>query len=188
MEIKKGFVTNATANSVAFYAMAFLNNQGLTPSQIKRMREKFELEDLHEKEFSQEELKKCFLTQSVYFLNLYTYMNEDDRFKNFAENPLHQKLYDSLFRRYKNSTGLLDDYSREIFHGALGCEYMRSPYEDEERSLYFANTGVFAEQVELEKPSYYIIDVEWLEKIGMRHCKICSGSAPARTLVSSLFD
>ena len=122
MEIKKGFVTNATANSVAFYAMAFLNNQDYTPSQIKQMREKFELEDLDEREFSQEELKKCFLRQSVYFLNLYTYMNENDRFKNFAEDPLYQKLYDSLFRRHSNSAGLVKSYSRRIFHGALGCD------------------------------------------------------------------
>lgn len=166
----KAFVTNATANSVAFYAMAFLNNQGYTPSQISKMREKFQLSNLDKKFFSVDELKECFSKQSAYFLNLYTYMNENDRFERFAENTFQQEIYKSVFRNYESFLQLKNRYRRKIFHTSLECKYMRHDYEEEK---YYPNTGVFGEKIEKTQPDYYIVDMDWLINLGMRKCEKC---------------
>lgn len=41
--IQTVFVTNAVANSVVFYAMAYLNNKCLSPNEIKNMRKNIHL-------------------------------------------------------------------------------------------------------------------------------------------------
>lgn len=174
VDIKKAFVTNATANSVAFYAMAFLNNQGYTPEQISKMRAKFGLENLYYKKFTLEELKSCFSNQSAYFINLYKYMNENDRFEKFAENTFQQETYKKIFKNYKDIDTLKDHYHRRIFHSSLLCKYMKNPYEEED--LYFNNTGIFAKKIEIDNPYYYVVDIEFLKNLSMRLCKKCAES------------
>ena len=88
--IQNAYVTNAVANSVVFYAMAYLNNKGLSPTEIKNLRLRYSFENLDNCYFKMEELKNSFVNQSAFFLNLYKEMNENDRFEHFAES-LNQK-------------------------------------------------------------------------------------------------
>ena len=169
--ILKAFVTNATADSIAFYAMAFLNNQGYTYSQIRQMREKFELNNIYSELFTVEELETCFSKQSAYFLNLYTFMRESDRFENFVENIFQQNMYNSIFGKYVTSVSIKQSYNRRVFHATSKCKMIKLPYAEENK--YFENTGVFAENLEQNVPQYYLMETEWLIKFGMRACINC---------------
>jgi len=164
------YVTNATASSLAFYAMAFLNNQGYTAEQIRKMREKFSLENLNYKKFNIDELRTCFSNQSAYFLNLYAYMNENDRFKNFTEKVESEKRFGKIFSYYNDSIHLNNAYNRKIFHKHLSCEQMRSDYE--EGSEFHPNTGVFSIDTKKDQ-KYYIMPEDYLLKVGMQLCNSC---------------
>jgi hypothetical protein len=166
----KKYVTNATASSIAFYAMAFLNNQGYSPTIIKKMREKFSLENLDKNYFTIEDLVICFSNQSAYFLNLYTYMNENDRFKNFAETLEKEKRFKERFQRYKDTAHLMNLYHRKIFHNHLTCEQIRKDYNEE--NGYYKNTGVFSIDTKKDQ-KYYVLPEDYLIKIGMRQCNSC---------------
>jgi hypothetical protein len=164
------YVTNAVANSIVFYAMAYLNNKGVTPQEIKRLRIKYSFENLNADKFTPEEVKNSFINQSAFFLNLYKYMNENDRFEKFAENLEQQKRFKEVFSNYENFVALKTNYNRRIFHNKLECESMRHHYVEEQFHL---NTGVFAEKTITDKPLYYSIDRKYLEAVRMRLCKVC---------------
>lgn len=167
--IKNAFVTNAVSNSISFYAMAYLNNQGYSNSQIIAMKEKYQL-DSKKSYFTIQELKSSFENQSIFFLKLYKEMNEDDRFKRFAKNLEANERFKKVFKNYVNSDKLLRHYERKVFHDKIECSFMRSDYDEES---YHENTGVFSEKKVSIKPKYYIVNQNYLEELGMRLCKIC---------------
>lgn len=164
------YITNATASSMAFYAMAFLNNQGYSAVQINKMREKFSLQNLENKKFTIEELKDCFSNQSAYFLNLYAYMNENDRFEKFAENLQQQNQFKSVFARYDDTAHLKRFYARKIYHKYLKCEQIRKDYVEEYK--FERNTGVFSVDQKKEQ-HYYVMPEDYPVRLGMRLCTSC---------------
>ena len=169
--IYKAYVTNAVASSVVFYAMMYLNNMGLTPSQIKSMREKYSLGNLDRLKFTLEDLRESFLNQSAFFLNLYSHMNENDRFETFADNLEQQNKFKEIFRKYNHASDLKKQYNRKIFHIKFECISMRNHYEEEE---FHENTGVFTEKKNaLTKAQYYMVEMPYLETLGMRVCLHC---------------
>ncbi|MFD3393061.1 hypothetical protein U0R10_00365 [Aquirufa sp. OSTEICH-129V] len=165
------YVTNAVANSIVFYAMMYLNNSGLSPSQIKGLRDKYSLGNLDQNKFTSEELRESFLSQSAFFLNLYSFMNENDRFENFADNLQQQERFGEIFRNYKNADDLKNQYHRKIFHINFECVSMRNNYDEEQ---FHQNTGVFTEKKNgFKKAQYYLIEKRYLEMLKMRVCKNC---------------
>lgn len=168
--LQTAFVTNAVANSVVFYAMIYLNNRGLTPNEIKELRTKYSLSNLDSGDFSKKELKDSFVNQSAFFLNLYKEMNENDRFEHFAENLEQQKRFKDIFINYDNFISLKKNYGRRIFHNKLECEFMRSDYHEK---TFHPNTGVFSENVLVNKRDYYSVDRAYLSEMKMRICKVC---------------
>lgn len=168
--IQTAFVTNAVANSVVFYAMAYLNNKGLSPTEIKNLRIRYSFKNLEKRFFNMEELKHSFVNQSVFFLNLYKEMNENDRFEHFAENLEQQNRFKEVFRNYNDFISLKRQYNRRVFHDKLECEYMRSDYNEE---TFHKNTGVFSEKEIIKKQNYYTVDKVYLIELKMRLCKLC---------------
>jgi hypothetical protein len=168
--IQIAYVTNAVANSVVFYAMAYLNNKGLTPLEIKNLRIKHSFHNLNNRFFNVDELKASFINQSVFFLNLYKEMNQNDRFENFAENIEQQNRFKEVFKYYNDYISLKRQYNRRIFHNKLECEFMRSDYNEE---TFHKNTGVFSDREIINKQNYYIVDRIYLTELKMRLCKIC---------------
>lgn len=164
------FVTNAVANSVVFYAMAYLNNKGLSPEEIKNLRIKYSFDNLEKRFFNMEELKYSFINQSVFFLNLYKEMNKNDRFEYFVENLEKQNRFKEVFRNYNDFISLKKQYNRRVFHNDLECPFMRSDYEEES---FHKNTGVFSEKKLIKNQHYYMIDRVYLSELNMRICKKC---------------
>ncbi|WP_233901232.1 hypothetical protein [Tenacibaculum piscium] len=168
--IQNAFITNSVANSVVFYAMAYLNNKGLSPIEIKNLRLKYSFGNLDKRYFNMEELKSSFVSQSAFFLNLYKEMNENDRFEHFVENLGQQNRFKEVFRNYNDFISLKRQYNRRVFHDKLECEYMRSDYNEE---IFHKNTGVFSEKEIIKKQNYYTVDRVYLSELKMRLCKVC---------------
>jgi hypothetical protein len=168
--IQNAFVTNAVANSVVFYAMAYLNNKGLSPTEIKNLRIRYSFENLEKRFFNMEELKHSFVNQSAFFLNLYKEMNENDRFEHFAENLEQQNRFKEAFRNYNDFVSLKRQYNRRVFHDKLECQFMRSDYNEE---TFHKNTGVFSEKELIKNQHYYTVDRVYLYELNMRLCKVC---------------
>ncbi|MCF8460261.1 MAG: hypothetical protein K9G46_06025 [Flavobacteriales bacterium] len=168
--IQVAFITNAVANSVVFYAMAYLNNKGLSPIEIKDLRLKYSFGNLERHFFNTDELKHSFVNQSVFFLNLYKEMNENDRFENFANDLEQQNRFKEVFRNYHDTISLKRHYNRRIFHNRLECKFMRSDYLEK---TFHENTGVFSEKGLMRSQHYYTVDKLYLGELNMRLCKIC---------------
>ncbi|ROI10750.1 hypothetical protein EGI11_02335 [Chryseobacterium sp. H3056] len=167
--IKTGYVTNATANSVVFYAFTFLNSLQLTPAKIVKLREKYSLENLEAKIFTAEELLNNFLAQSAFFLNLHSFMTENDRFRSFVEKEAHFKRF---FPNLKDAASLLRHYDRRIYHTQLDCEAMTSDYS--KNDVFHPNTGVFSSQILTNKIGFYALNSGYLSQLGMKECASCS--------------
>lgn len=173
--VHKAYVTNAVANSVVFYALMYLNNMGLSPNQIEGLRRKYRLGNPnHTKFFNVKEIRDSFINQSAFFMNLYSHMNENDRFEKFHKNLEQQKMFNEVFKFYANSEELKKHYDRRIFHNKFECSAMRNDYE--EGTEFHLNTGVFAERSLNLQKDYYIVEMPYLEEIKMRVCRICEGS------------
>ena len=144
----KVFITNATANSVAFYAWLYINK-------------------CTKDELSHDTLKEMFLKQSEDFLVIYTKLlrNPDE---------LLNKLNKQEYRKYFNDVSKVNipkQFFRKVYHINLECESMRSPFE--EGNMFYANTGVFFERNLIKGTSYYCLDEPYLKELGMRQCKKC---------------
>ena len=168
--IQTAFVTNAVANSVVFYAWAYLNNKGLSPLEIKNLRLRYSFDNLEKRVFNMDELKNSFVNQTAFFLNLYKEMNENDRFEHFAENLEQQDRFKEVFRNYNDFISLKRQYNRRVFHDKLECQFMRSDYNEE---TFHKNTGVFSEKELIKNQHYYAVDRVYLNELNMRICKIC---------------
>jgi hypothetical protein len=160
------YITNATAKSVVYYAYAFLKNSGYTDSEIISIR----------KEYSKNNnidiglITNNFEKQSIQFLNLYSYMLKNNRFTNFVNN-LNQTSFKRIFKFIKDPASLLKQFNRIIFHPSFNCENIRNDYIEEDR--FFANTGIFSEEIIVKERKGYIISVKFLIALGMRECKVC---------------
>jgi len=96
--IQKAFVTNATANTIAYYAFVYLTNLNLSGKQINNLRVKYSLENLGSS-FKEDEIRNSLINQSAFFLNLYKSMNENDRFIKMAES-LDKDKFNRIFRSH----------------------------------------------------------------------------------------
>lgn len=168
----KAYVTNASANSVVFYAGAYLNNMGLSLTAITKLREKYTLGNLQNRFFSLDELRESFINQSAFFMNLYKQMNEHDRFENFVAG-LDDERFKKIFARYESPIDVKRNYNRRIFHDKFECGSMRNHYDEE---VFHANTGVFVENKIVQKSQFYVIEQNYLENLKMRVCKICTNN------------
>lgn len=168
----KAYVTNASANSVVFYAGAYLNNMGMSLTQINKLREKYSIGNLQKKYFSPDELQKSFVNQSAFFINLYRFMNEHDRFEHYVEG-LDDDRFKKIFSRYENAGTVKKNYNRRIFHDKFECTSMRNHYDEEE---FHSNTGVFIESKAIKQSQFYIIERSYLENSKMRICEICENN------------
>ncbi len=147
--IRRVYVTNATANSVAFYAWLYIN---------KCTEDKESLEDV----------KSLFVTQSKAFLAIYTKLlsNPDELIK-----QLNPKEIEKYFQHVQTKD-IPRQFFRKIYHTKLECEYMRKAFDEGDK--YFANTGVFYEKNILNNgASFYCLDEDYLQELDMRECKIC---------------
>lgn len=167
--IHDGYLTNATANSVVFYANAFLNNSGLSLTTIRNLRSKYSLGNLDLGYFSIDELRKSFLSQSAFFLNIYNYMREHQRFENFVSG-LDDKKFNEIFSNYENSIELKKHYNRKVFHIRLECSAMKKDYNKEK---FYPNTGIFAEKIASKNSKYVNIEAPFLENLQMTACNYC---------------
>ncbi len=163
------FVTNATANSIVFYAYTFLKNSGLNDPEINELRKKFNFKDSNF--ISYDEILRSFQNQSLYFISLYSYMTDYDRFENFLCELENADKFKTVFKKSKNSISLKKQYYRKIFHTNNQCENLKSDYF--ENDYYFKNTGVFFDKNENLKDKYYIIQRSFLEILNMRKCTKC---------------
>lgn len=167
--VTKAYVTNASARSVAFYAMAYLNNQGYDKNKIAALRRDMSLENMATGRFTIEELLESFERQSAFFLNLYRQLSEGE-FLRFAEQLMSDQCFFRVFKRYDNVYDLMQHFNRTIFHTSLECDWMRHDYEEE---TFHPNTGVFHEKVARKAHAYYVINVDYLQELKMRPCKMC---------------
>lgn len=163
------FVTNATANSIVFYAYAFLKNSGFDDDEIKELRSKFSL--MGKADISFKELLLGFQNQSAYFLNLYFYMSNNQRFEKFINDLANNESFNSVFKNYNNPISLLRFYNRRIYHTTKDCESLHNDYSD--GSKFYPNTGVFSDRNGKPMPRYYILRREFLDKLSMRKCENC---------------
>lgn len=166
----KAYVTNASANSVVFYANAYLNNMGLSLSEITKLRVKYKLGNLHRNYFDKNELLESFINQSAFFLNLYKLMNENDRFEHFVFG-LDDERFRQVFVRYEKPTDVRTNYNRRIFHDKFECVFMRNHYN--EGGKFYENTGVFVEGKIFKENKYYVVEQHFLENLKMRVCREC---------------
>lgn len=167
--VAKAYVTNASARSVAFYAMAYLNNQGYDRNKIKALRRDMSLENMAAGLFTIEELLESFAKQSAFFLNLYKQLSEGD-FLRFAERLMANQNFHCVFKRHDNVYDLMQHFNRTIFHTSLECDWMWRDYQEK---TFHPNTGVFFEKVAQKAAAYYAISVDYLTELKMRPCKMC---------------
>lgn len=160
------FVTNATANSLCFFAMAYLNNK-LKPEEIRELRTKITPGALSEGRFTIEELRSSFELQSVFFLNMYKLLIDEDRFEEFTNNLDKQNRLKTIFKHYKSAADVIGRYNRRVYHSRSDCVAMLSDFEED--GLFFENTGVFAEKIK----NTYVLSIAYLNELKMTPCKSC---------------
>lgn len=166
------YVTNAVSNSVAYYAMTFLNNCGMSSEELNIIRKGCNLPPSISGKFNVKELQNQFVKQSIFFLRLYLRINKD--FDNYITSLSDDERYDIY--KITDTKLIRKMFRRFIYHNRLECDLMRSDYED--NAHFYCNTGVFSEKYLLEgKMHTYCLDELYLKKLGMTLCKKCSYSA-----------
>lgn len=159
------YITNATSKSVVYYAYSFLNNAGYNDDKVNKLREELQLNFLSDWKKQQEKLQESFINKSLYFLDLYKYMQEIKELGTVSDNHFRVKDWSKLMKNLNE--GL---YKRRIFHSDPKCTYLHSDYEED---TYYKNTGVFADEKPVNEPKLYLVDRAYLTQLGMRSCKMC---------------
>lgn len=165
------YVTNATANSIVYYAYKFLKHYNLNDAEIIKLRNQLKIDG----NLNYSDLFNNFINQSAYFINLYAYMNENDRFEHFTEELSKNGSFNTIFKNSTSHFSLIKQFNRKIFHIDNNCTHIKNDYEEEGK--FHLNTGVFSEKKisnDKNKEKVYIVTSDFLEKLGMRMCKICS--------------
>ena len=163
------FVTNSTANSIVFYAYSFLKNCELNDNEISDLRSKFYFNGFNK--ISYEEILKNFQNQSAYFMNLFAYMTEYDRFETFLTELENQDRFHKIFKNYENSHALKRQYYRKVYHLNIGCENLSNDYSESDK--FFKNTGVFFEKNKDMRQKLYVVKRSFLDALKMRKCEKC---------------
>lgn len=169
--LDKAFITNACSKSVAFYVIQYLNNQGYTDDEIAAIRKQLRTERSSGR-FNIKEIQRCIVTESEYFLKLFT---EQFRvgFRTFLRSLEEGQRFAEVFPNDKSVAELISRLeNRQIYHCNFECEWMRKDYEDDSKQL--PNSGVFAES-EVKKDRY-LVRRDYLDKLGMRACTVCLGN------------
>ncbi|MBJ6119016.1 hypothetical protein JAO76_12485 [Pontibacter sp. BT310] len=190
------YVTNATASSMARYAMVYLNTQGYTPSQIYKLRKNLSLDNLNSRRFTIEELLLCFEKQSAYFLNLYKEMNENDRFENHLKNLSPHAKALLMLEGHGSIDQIAARFRRQVFHKHVSrykhlpthnlvhqCESIHNDYD--ENGVFHANTKVFGSNKETK---FYVVTEDYLKQLGMGLCKNCQGIDDKQNTNSSFYS
>lgn len=162
------YVTNATANSLVFYAYTFLKNYNFTDEEIIELRSKFYF--MESNKISYQEVLKNFKNQSAYFLNLYTYMLSIDRFENYITKLDNHDLFHIPFNKNESSLTFKKQFNRKVYHTNPDCKNLRSHYDE---VVFHINTGVFFENHNEINKNIYILTRSFLDKLHMRKCKKC---------------
>ncbi len=163
------FVTNATADSIVFYAYSFLINSGLNDQEITDLRNKFCIYGSNR--LAYDEIKRNFQNQSAYFMNLYTYMTSFDRFEKFLNEIESQAKFRKVFKSYESPSVLLRHFNRKVYHTNHECKNIRNDYI--EKSKYFENTGIFFDEGKEITQKFYVLKRSFLDFLKMRKCKKC---------------
>jgi len=161
------YVTNATATSIVYYVYNFLNQSGYSETEIADLKKRYTngLDDI-----SFATLLSDFKSQSAYFLKLTNLISNKEKSDLFGQDTSDMELFNSS--KYKRNIRLKGvQYFRKVFHTSPLCQKIQSDYEEKDGK--FRNTGVFSEQLVIKKPQFYLLQRTFLEKLGMRVCKVC---------------
>jgi len=165
------YITNATSQSVVYYAYVFLKSAKLSDDDINRLRKHFSYKDSSNIDFKK--IKENFINQSIYFLELYNYMFYRDRFKLFYES-LSDDEWNQLFNRDQNFANKRT-YPRWIYHLDFNCSNIRNNYNEE--GVFHPNSGVFFEEEKANQVyNAYLLEKNFLDQLGMRTCLICQSN------------
>ena len=159
------YITNATAKTVVYYAYMFLKHCGYTDFRVAALRSELSIDS----KAGLKGMLRSFEKESAYFINLYLYMREENRFAEFT-NSLSVDVFKRLFKFNENAESLNLYFDRRIFHVAPKCNAARKDYDDGIK--YEANTGIFLDGVDDSKGTY-IIRRTFLQQLGMRACLRC---------------
>jgi len=161
------YVTNATANSIVYYVYNFLIQSGYSESEIADLKKRFKNE---QDDVSFEMLLGDFKNQSAYFFKLITLISSKEETNLFGQDTSNMGLFNSSkYNRITRPKAV--QYFRRVFHTSPLCQQIQSDYDEKDGK--FRNTGVFSEQLVIKKPQFYVLQREFLEKLGMRVCRVC---------------
>jgi hypothetical protein len=161
------YITNATSNSVVYYAYAFLRHSQFSDPEIRQLRDLFSSES---KRIDYEMLKDNFINQSAYFIRLYDYMTNLGRFVSFY-NGMEEHQRNSVFRFGFEGSGP-SPYMRFVYHNDMNCELIKKDYDEEDG--HHKNTGVFYGTALKFEYKGYMVSRKLLNQFGMRPCMNCS--------------
>jgi hypothetical protein len=161
------YITNATAKSVVFYAYLFLKHNKIDEPKILQLLSDCSIKNT----LDQKLLHDKFLKQSIEFIYLYDYLNNNNRFENFIKSHVNSGLINTIVKYWEGTEKFMTRYYRRIFHTSIKCELLKSDYDEE--GIHIPNTGIFATDKKIKKDILYAINREFLEKLKMRNCKGC---------------
>ena len=150
---------------MVYYAYTFLKNNGYTDARIAELRNAFSVKAV----LDLKGMLRSFEKESAYFLNLYSYMLEENKFAAFST-QLSTARFKQLFKFNNNSGSLIQDFGRRIFHTTPECGSARNDYDDGIR--HEANTGIFFDRA-ADSKVVYVLRRPFLQKLGMRACHNC---------------
>lgn len=162
------YITNATANSVVFYAYIFLSNLEFANEKINTLRSEYSTKN---GKLDLDKLHKSFINQSVRFINLYSIMRTENNFERAIDDLIENGKINKVFKFDLDKINLIRQFNRKIFHDNYSCKYMRNDYIEKD---FYRNTGVFSDDLIKKKHKGYMVEKEYLVKLGMRLCKKCN--------------
>jgi len=160
------YITNATSNSVAYYAYTFLRFSKYTDEEIDQLRKIFS-NKRNKIEFNL--IKDSLINQSAFFIKLYNYMIHNNRFEEFYS-TMQDTDREALFK-YDIGLNGQSPYMRFVYHNDFSCELIRNDYIEDDK--HFKNTGVFYENAIKSDYKGYILLRQLLDQFGMRACLKC---------------
>jgi RNA-directed DNA polymerase len=162
------FVTNATSNSIVYYAYVFLTNSGYDNSEIDNLRSQFVSK---KGRIDFDIIHKSFISQSLNFISLYSIMRSSKNFERIINYLEQTGKFEKIFKFNSDKISVIQQFNRKVFHDEYTCSYMKSDYNEDK---FHKNTGVFSDELIKKKYKCYMIEKEYLVNLGMRLCKKCN--------------
>ena len=177
-------VTNATARSICWHIIVYMREKkNLSPDRIVEIKEKLNFHDIDDSPFEIDDLIKSFQEKNIYFLMLYSHLKEENRYLNLLNNLNNNQRLSNYFPN-RGINEIYDDYqNRRIYHSSIFCKWITNDYIDENRIAL--NTGIYANNYLSKNASYYKIDEDYLQKLNLEECNICTNNI-LRSCVSTL--